>query len=199
MEEELDKEQPLKSMLDPYKMWKKLYFSTEDTLSSAVRKSVNTDQFANGTEFILNSYLQYLKLHNEYLSRYMKDSPFPSKHDVARVAELVVSLENKLDSLEGDFEEKLTVVENNTNLIAKQLAKQQDPATAEALATLLSPTMAALTDISTRVSDLEKLINQLDAKLTDMNQLMALEAKSNPADSPASKVQKPTPKTKSTK
>ncbi|PKM78742.1 MAG: hypothetical protein CVU90_00215 [Firmicutes bacterium HGW-Firmicutes-15] len=197
MEEELENKQPQKSMLDPYKMWKKLYFSAEETLSSAVRKSVNTGEFANGIDFILNSYLQYLKMQNDYLSSYMKDSPFASKHDVARVAELVVSLENKLDSLEGDFGEKLTDVDNNTNLIAEQLAKQQEP-TAKALSTALSPTMTALKDISHRVSDLEILINKLDAKLTDVNQLPNLDAKKKKTASPVSKVQKPTPKTKPT-
>ncbi len=190
MEEELEKEQPQKSVLDPYKMWKNLYFSTEETLSSAVKKSVNTGDFANGIDFILNSYLQYLKMQNEFLARYMKDSPFSSKQDVARVAELVVSLENKLDSLEGECEEKLTDIENNTRLLAEQLAKQPENVTAEALSSAFSPTMATMEDISNRVSALEKIVKKVDTSLTEMNQLMKAETKKTAASAPAPKIQK---------
>jgi hypothetical protein len=198
MEKQIEKDPSQKSIIDPYKVWKQLYFSAEETMSSSLKKSVNTGEFANGIEFILNSYLQYLKMHNDYISRYMKDSPFSSKYDVARVAELVVALENKLDGLESDFGEKLSDVENNTQLIAEQIAKQPEPATTEALTSVLSPTMDTLTDINKRLGDLEKLIMQLDAKLTDMNQPINPEANKKPLNSPEKKVQKSTSKTKAT-
>ncbi|MDD3363446.1 MAG: hypothetical protein PHZ03_00535, partial [Syntrophomonas sp.] len=181
MEEGLEKEQAQKSMLDPYKMWKKLYFSAEESLSSAVRKSVNTGEFANGIDFILNSYLQYLKMQNEFLARYMKDSPFSSKQDVARVAELVVSLENKLDSLEGEFEEKLTDIEDSTRLLAELLAKQQENVTEETFRSVFSPTMDSVNDISNRVSELEKMVTRVETNLTEMNKRMKAEAKKKAA------------------
>jgi|LSQX01.3.fsa_nt_gb hypothetical protein len=34
MEEKLEQDQPQFTMLDPYKIWKKLYFSTEQVLIS---------------------------------------------------------------------------------------------------------------------------------------------------------------------
>jgi polyhydroxyalkanoic acid synthase PhaR subunit len=198
MEKQLDKDPTQKTILDPYKVWKQLYFSAEDTMSSNVKKAVNTGEFANGIEFILNSYLQYLKMHNEYISRYMKDSPFSSKYDVARVAELVVALENKLDGLESDFGEKLSDIENNTQLIAEQLAEQPKPASTEVFASILSPSMATLNDLNKRLGDLEIVIKQLDTKLTDMNQPINPEAKKKPANSQDSKNQKSTPKAKGT-
>jgi len=215
MEEEMKKEAQPVTMINPYKLWKLLYFSAEDALTATIRKSVTTGEFANGIDLILNSYLQYLKMHNEFIGRYMEDSPFSSKRDVARVAELVVSLENKLDSLEGQFEENLAAIEDTTGLISEQLSKQPEAIIAEELSQILAPTMTAVNDLSKRVSDLEIIIKRIDSGLTDISKSVNVEAnkkieKTSPAKTqetgptlkemmanrknpPSPKVQKPKP------
>jgi len=185
MEEELKKEANPVTMINPYKLWKTLYFSAEDALTATVRKSVTTGEFASGLDLILNSYLQYLKMHNDSLSRYMEDSPFSSKRDVARVAELVVSLETKLDSLEGQLEENLAEIASTTDLITEQLSKQPDDLIAKELSQILAPAMTAVNDLSKRVSDLEIIIKRIDSSLTGIGKSMSVESKK--------RVEKPSP------
>jgi|GEM_PF-1112145 len=185
MEEELKKESQPVTMINPYKLWKIIYFSNEDALTAAIRKSVTTGEFANGIDLILNTYLQYLKMHNEFLGRYMEDSPFSSKRDVARVAELVISLENKIDSLEGQFEVNLEEIEKTTDLISERLSNQPETLFAKELSQILAPAIAAVDDLGKRVSDLEILIKRIDSSLNDISKSIKVEAKK--------KTEKPSP------
>jgi len=188
MEEKLEKEHPQVTMLDPFKIWKKLYFSTEDILTSTMRNYVTTDEFANGIDIILNSYLQYLKVQNEFTNRYMEDSPFSSKRDVARVAELVVSLENKVDGLEGEIEEKLDQLENHIGLISQAVAARREAAAVEDLNEALTPSMVALKDLSKRVTNLEKILKKVDTNLSTLSKLIKTDAKKR---TPVARAQRP--------
>jgi len=190
MEENSEKDHPQVTMLDPFKIWKELYFSTEEVLTSTMRNYVTTDEFANGIDVILNSYLQYLKLQNEFTNRYMEDSPFSSKRDVARVAELVVSLENKVDGLEGELEEKLEELETQIIFITEEIGARPESVTKENLGEALTPSVAALKDLSKRVANLEKLLKKVDINLSAIYKQVKAETKIN---TPAAKAQKPKP------
>ena len=177
MEEGLEKDHPQVTMLDPFKIWKKLYFSTEEFLTSTMQNYVTTDKFANGIDVVLNSYLQYLKLQNEFTNRYMEDSPFSSKRDVARVAELVVSLENKVDGLEGELETKLEELESHIGFISQAMAARPEAAAVEDLSEALTPSMAAIKDLSKRVSNLEKLLKKVDTNLSAIGKQIKTDSK----------------------
>ncbi len=154
------------TMLDPYKVWKKLYFSNEQVWTSAMRDFVNTDLFANSIDLILNSYLQYLRFQNEIVSRYMEESPLASKRDMARVAELVVSLENKVDGIELNVEDRLDDVDAGLNALKENT----------------SPDV-----LLQRINNLEKLIKNIDANLTALNKQLSVTTRSRAAakkDSP---------------
>lgn len=173
MGENLEQENTRVTMLDPYKIWKKLYFSTEEILTSTMRNYVSTEEFATGIDFILNSYLQYLKFQNEYVHSYMEESPFSSKRDIARVAELVVSLENKVDGIENNLESFLDELDNRAEFIAEAeaAASQSESVGAEDFKKALT----ALKDLSTRVTDLEKLMKNIDTNLSALNKIMTAE------------------------
>lgn len=165
MAEEATPKNTTVSIIDPFQVWKKMYFAFEDSLSKTVRDSVTTDSFANGIDWILNSYLQYLKLQKDFMSGYMEDTPFPSKRDVARVAELVVSLENKVDILEGELDEKLTFMEDQAAALADRLADQPAAITIAEFNKVFTPAMSAVKDLGKRVSDLDKAVKKIDASL----------------------------------
>lgn len=157
------------TMLDPYKVWKKLYFSNEQVWTSAMRDFVNTDLFANSIDLILNSYLQYLRFQNEIVSRYMEESPLASKRDMARVAELVVSLENKVDGIELDVEDRLDQVDSGLNELKGNI----------------SPDV-----LLQRINNLEKLIQNINTNLNTLNKTISDAAKSQATpkkDSPPKK------------
>jgi hypothetical protein len=178
------------SMIDPFQVWKRVYFSFEDSLTKTIRDSVTTDNFANSLDWILNSYLQYLKLQKDFVSRYMDESPFPSKHDVARVAELVVSLENKVDRLEEELDEKLTCIEDQSSAVVARVDAQPTGMNTADFSRVFTPAMTAIKDMSKRINDLEKAFKKLDANLETMSRRQQAQALQRP---PAPRAAKPAP------
>jgi len=166
-------EQSQVTMIDPYKLWKKIYFSNEKVWTSAFRDFINTDVFANSIDLILNTYLQYLRFQNDMTDRFTEESPLASKRDVARVAELVVSLETKVDHIELDVEEKLDSLDTNLCSV------KENP---------------SLDDLAGRIAQLEALMKDMNTNLTALNkQLQTLAKPSRPA---AKKATPPKPESK---
>ena len=84
-------------------MWKEMYFKTESAWAEAFKEMISTQTFVG---FIINSLDQHLsneKVARQLVDKYMENSPVPSKKDISRVAELVISLEEKIDAVEFQF------------------------------------------------------------------------------------------------
>lgn len=167
------KDMPPVIMLDPYKLWKKIYFSNEQVWTSAYRDFIKTDVFANSIDLILNTYLQYLRFQNDIVDRLMEESPLASKRDVARVAELVVSLENKVDGIELDVDEKLEDLDSNVCSV-RDTANQED--------------------LIRRMDRLEALMADLNANLKALDQKLPTEPKTGRAATKKSIAPKTPPK-----
>lgn len=85
---------------DYSELWKEWYFRMEDIWSETFRQFITTKSFVNMMNSTLEQYLFNEKLSRQNMDRFLESSPFPTKNDVARVAELAVSLEEKIDNLE---------------------------------------------------------------------------------------------------
>ena len=85
---------------DYSELWKEWYFRMEDIWAEAFREFITTKSFVNMMNSTLEQYLFNEKLSRQNMDRFLESSPFPTKNDVARVAELAVSLEEKIDNLE---------------------------------------------------------------------------------------------------
>ena len=85
---------------DYSELWKEWYFRMEDIWAEAFREFITTKSFVNMMNSTLEQYLFNEKLSRQNMDRFLESSPFPTKMDVARVAELAVSLEEKIDNLE---------------------------------------------------------------------------------------------------
>ena len=106
---------------NPYEIWKKMYFAAEDALSATVRESIKTQSFARMIDAMLdNYYLTFHKLYTETTNKWAEAFPFATKYDVARVAELVVGLEEKVDNIELNFLEQMSRLANSLGKIADQ-------------------------------------------------------------------------------
>lgn len=88
------------SIPDFSELWKELYFKTESAWAEAFREFISTKTFVNMMDNMLAQHLFNEKITRQNLERYFEATPMPSKKDIARVAELVISLEEKIDSLE---------------------------------------------------------------------------------------------------
>lgn len=94
------KEDKQKEILDFTEAWKKMYFDTETTLAKAVDEYVAGDSFTAFLEKMGAEYLSIYKTHNQNMERFFANSPVPTKKDVARIAELVINIEEKVDNLD---------------------------------------------------------------------------------------------------
>jgi len=142
---------------NPYKMWENIYFSAEDSMGTLMKKMVETKDFANGIDLILNSYLQYLKFQNEMASVYIENTPLSSKQDTARLARLLVALENKFDRLEDDFTNELSAIKQQSNDMLEQLSEfQQGKAEHQNdISRQISKTLDDLRSLITKVDQME--------------------------------------------
>ena len=85
---------------DLAELWKEMYFQAEATWADAVRQFASTKMFTQSLNNLMEQYLSMEKIKRQSVDLYMENTAVPSKKDVARVAELVVSLEEKVDNIE---------------------------------------------------------------------------------------------------
>lgn len=94
-------------MPDLASLWKELYFKTEAAWAAAFKDFVSTDTFVNMMSSTLDQYLAFEKIKRQNYEKYFELNPMASKKDIARVAELIISLEEKVDNLEFELVDNL--------------------------------------------------------------------------------------------
>lgn len=104
-------------------MWKEMYFKTENAWAEAFKQFVSTDTFVRMLTGTLEQHLSLEKVMQQQVDQFFDHSPLPSKKDLARVAELVISLEDKIDVL--DFEAADIIKNLTENLLVMVNAQQK--------------------------------------------------------------------------
>ncbi|KUG04948.1 polyhydroxyalkanoate synthesis repressor phar [hydrocarbon metagenome] len=104
---------------DLLELWKKMYFKTEEACSGISKEFVASKTFVDMLDQARDQYLSHHKLSEQFLDQYYDNNPVPSKKDIARVAELVIALEDKVDNLDIQ-------IMDNINIMAKSMLKLVD-------------------------------------------------------------------------
>jgi polyhydroxyalkanoic acid synthase PhaR subunit len=104
---------------DFIELWKKVYFKTEESYANISKEFISSNSFVQMLDQIRDQYLSNYKLSTQNLDKYFEINPIASKKDIARVAELVIALEDKLDNLDFQFAD-------NLNSMAKSHIKLAD-------------------------------------------------------------------------
>lgn len=107
------------SVPDFSELWKNLYFNNEAIWAEAFKDYLSTKSFVNMMDTRLDKHLTLEKLTRQNLEKFFETTPVPSKQDVARVGELVISLEEKIDTIEFQLL-------NNFQSMADSLIKMAD-------------------------------------------------------------------------
>lgn len=81
-------------------LWKDLYFKNESAWADAFKKFVSTETFVKMLDQTLAQHLSLEKIAKQNMDKLFGLSSAPSKQDIARIAELVISVEEKVDSLD---------------------------------------------------------------------------------------------------
>ncbi|MEN6349026.1 MAG: hypothetical protein ABFD08_06475 [Syntrophomonas sp.] len=90
-------------MPDFVEMWKELYFSNESDWARALKGFISTDTFVALLDKTLEQYLACNKVTRQQVDKMTEKGVIPTKKDIARVAELVISMEEKIDFMEFQF------------------------------------------------------------------------------------------------
>lgn len=134
-------------MPDFAEVWKEMYFSNENDWARALKGFIATDTFVSLLDKTLEQYLAYNKVSRQQMEKLAEKGVNPTKKDVARVAELVISIEEKIDMIEfqmfenfrkitdsllkmadyqGKIKEELASLKQEMALINSKIAKPED-------------------------------------------------------------------------
>ncbi len=85
---------------DYLELWKEMYFKTEKALSESFNEYVSTATFSQMLNQTIEQQLSMEKINRQNSEKLLEYSIIPSKKDISRIAELVISVEEKVDALD---------------------------------------------------------------------------------------------------
>ena len=103
MSQESDKVKNDIQIPDLAELWKEMYFATEGDWAKTMKSFISTETFVAMLDKTLEQYLAMSKISRQQMDKISEKGIVPNKKDIARVAELVISLEEKIDMMEFQF------------------------------------------------------------------------------------------------
>lgn len=101
------------SMPDFVELWKELYFQAEESWANATKEFIGSKNFIGILDEIRDQYLSFHKISQQNTDQYFEANPLPSKKDIARIAELIIGLEDKVDDFDLHFSNNITMITNS--------------------------------------------------------------------------------------
>jgi polyhydroxyalkanoic acid synthase PhaR subunit len=133
---------------DPFTFFKQWYDATSETWSTVAGDFIGTEQFMQMSSEFLKSYISFYATMRRTNEAYFRNLQLPTRSDIARVAELVVNLEDKVDGLDSaleDFEDGIGSSLGHFPVVLQKLE--------------------AVESIEQRVGGLEKRLARVESKL----------------------------------
>jgi polyhydroxyalkanoic acid synthase PhaR subunit len=131
---------------DPLSFFIQWYNATSEVWSRAVGDVIGTEAFVAAASRFLESYMGYAKTFRHVSQEYFSNLQLATRPDIARVASLVVALEDKVDHLEVEFE---GFSDNDAKLIRGAVAQGD-----------------ALQGIQRRLDQLEQHLQQVESTMS---------------------------------
>lgn len=90
---------------DPISVLKHWYDASAGKWSKAFGDAIGTEQFAEAMSSILENYMSFSGIFRQASEVYFRNLQLPTRSDIARLAGLVVNLEEKVDRIEDSLEQ----------------------------------------------------------------------------------------------
>ena len=84
---------------DPYETWRQLYDANERAWSTALEEAMGSPEFADSSGKLLETMLAAQKSVRENMRTYLETMNLPTREDIARLGEIVIGLEEKIDQV----------------------------------------------------------------------------------------------------
>lgn len=118
--------------LDPFGFWKSTQSATLDAWSKAMIELVNTDEYAEATGRMMDSYLTVSapirKLMEQTMTQVLAQYNLPSRAEVLSLAERFTNIEMRLDDLDARIDSVLRAVEQVSQNASTADAAKTKPA-----------------------------------------------------------------------
>src|SRR5947208_10706948 len=85
---------------DPFELWRQIYDTNERAWNAILERTVNNPAFAESSGKILETFLSAQKTVRDNMRSYLEQVNLPTREDIARLGELIISLEEKVDQLD---------------------------------------------------------------------------------------------------
>src|SRR5437762_10527373 len=84
---------------EAWDLWREMYEANERTWTSALEQAMNRDEFGKSSGKMLEAMLAAQKAVRENMRAYLESVNVPTREDIARLGELVLGIEEKIDQL----------------------------------------------------------------------------------------------------
>jgi polyhydroxyalkanoic acid synthase PhaR subunit len=152
---------------DIFALFKQWYDATNESWATEVGNLFASDQFMEAVSQFLESYAGFTKMSRRVNEEYFKALQLPTRSDIARVAALVIAVEEKVDRLDdafADFLETATKGPSDEALSAFQEHLEQVESTTTFLPLALEK-LQALDGLARRLNQLERALGPLPLAL----------------------------------
>jgi predicted HicB family RNase H-like nuclease len=136
---------------DPFEVWRQLYDSNERTWSAALEQAMGSPEFGESSGKLLETMLAAQKSVRDNMRTYLETMNVPTREDIARLGELVIGLEEKIDQVVDRLDGIEGSVRDNVRTYR------------EMIQTLNVPTRADIARVGELVVGLEKKIDRRHA------------------------------------
>ncbi len=89
---------------DPFELWKQIYEANERAWNGALEQAMATPAFAESQGKFMEALLNGQQTLRHQMRAYQEALNVPTREDIARLGELIVGLEEKIDQLADRFE-----------------------------------------------------------------------------------------------
>ena len=90
---------------DPFETWRQLYDANERAWTTALGEAMGSPEFADSSGKMLETMLAAQKSVRDNMRTYLESMNVPTREDIARLGELVVGLEEKIDQVVDRLDE----------------------------------------------------------------------------------------------
>jgi len=84
---------------DPFEMWRQMYDVNERAWTAALEQAMGSREFGESSGKLLETLLAAQKSVRDNMRTYLETMNVPTREDIARLGELVVGLEEKIDQV----------------------------------------------------------------------------------------------------
>jgi hypothetical protein len=100
----MTKTQEAGSSTDPFEVWREMYDASERAWSTALAEAMSSPEYDEASGKLLETMLAAQKSIRNNMRTYLETMNVPTREDIARLGELVIGLEEKIDQLADRFD-----------------------------------------------------------------------------------------------